>query len=119
MAQASTERTQWEYVHIQAASTNAAGFTRALNDAGERGWELVSVTNNDPTVGINSILAILRRLIEPLPEPDDLSEDWKPDPSGRFERRYWDGEAWTMRTTTADTEHRDPPTRRTPAQVPQ
>ena len=110
---------QWEYVSLQAISIGLQGLTEMLNDAGARGWELVSITNNDRLVGPNSLVAIMRREIVPLPAPEDESADWKPDPSGRFKGRYWDGEAWTMRTMTDGTEHRDPPTLRSPATVPQ
>ena len=109
------ERDQWEYVHIQVTSMGVKGLTEALNDAGARGWRLVSITNNDKMIGLNSIVALMTRPIEPLPEPDDLAPDWKPDPSGRFKGRYWDGEAWTFRTMTDGTAYRDPPTARTPA----
>ena len=113
------ERTQWEYIGLQARSNELDGLLQRLNDAGARGWELASITNNDPSVGLNSIVAIMRRPIEPLAEPDDTSADWKTDPSGRFDTRHWDGEAWTMRTRRDGVEHRDPPTARTPAQVSQ
>lgn len=112
-------RTQWEYIALQGHSNGVRGLLENINDAGARGWELVSITDNDQMVGLNSIVAILRREVEPLAEPDDTDADWKPDPSGRFKGRYWDGEAWTMRTMTDGVEHRDPPTTRTPARVPQ
>jgi hypothetical protein len=110
-------RVQWEYVHIEVNSMGLKGLTQTLNDAGARGWELVSITNSDKTIGLNSIVALMRRPIESLPEPDDESADWKPDPTGRFNGRYRDGEAWTFRTMTDGVEHRDPPTLRTPAQL--
>ncbi len=109
--------TQWEYIGLQAHSNALQSLVERLNDAGARGWELISVTNNDPTIGANAVLAMLRRPIEPLADPDQTDPGWKGDPSSRFEERFWDGEAWTMRTRTAATEHRDPPTSRTPAQV--
>jgi Protein of unknown function (DUF2510) len=37
--------------------------------------------------------------------------DWLPDPSGRFDSRYWDGERWTravMRDGEVDTDAEDP-----------
>lgn len=109
---------QWEYVHIEASSLDAPELVKALNDAGVRGWELVSVAGSD-RVGMDAVLAVLKRPIDPFDPPEDPVEGWKPDPSGRFEGRYWDGEVWTMRTTTAGQDHRDPPTRRTPARVEQ
>ena len=110
------ERTQWEYIGLQAQANSLQGFIEMMNDAGARSWELVSLTNND-RIGLSSVVAIMRRPVEPLPDPDDTDADWKPDPAGRFSSRYWDGESWTMRTMTDGIEHRDPPTSRTPAQV--
>jgi hypothetical protein len=112
-----SDRELWEYVSLQVNSMAVGGLTTTLNDAGARGWELVSVTNNDRMVGVNSIVALMRRRIVPLPPPEDLSADWKPDPSGRFKGRLWDGECWTFRVMTDGKEDRDPPTRRTPATV--
>ena len=34
---------------------------------------------------------------------------WLPDPSGRFERRYWSGTAWTEHVTSGGTPSTDPP----------
>lgn len=35
--------------------------------------------------------------------------DWYPDPSGRFEFRYWDGETWTGHVSTGGESSWDPP----------
>jgi hypothetical protein len=35
---------------------------------------------------------------------------WYPDPSGRFEMRYWDGLAWTEHVSRQGQQHTDPPT---------
>ena len=34
---------------------------------------------------------------------------WYPDPSGRFEMRYWDGTAWTEHVSRAGQQYTDPP----------
>lgn len=35
---------------------------------------------------------------------------WYPDPSGRFEMRYWDGNAWTEYVSRQGVQYTDPPT---------
>ncbi len=37
--------------------------------------------------------------------------DWYPDPTGRHQHRYWDGERWTAWVADAGATSRDPPTR--------
>jgi hypothetical protein len=34
---------------------------------------------------------------------------WYPDPSGRFEMRYWDGSAWTEHVSRQGQQFTDPP----------
>jgi hypothetical protein len=36
---------------------------------------------------------------------------WYPDPSGRFELRYWDGNQWTEHVARAGQQFTDPPVR--------
>jgi hypothetical protein len=40
---------------------------------------------------------------------DAPAADWYPDPSGRFQFRYWDGEAWTGHVSTDGKTDWDPP----------
>ncbi len=51
---------------------------------------------------------------EPEPEPAPAAEStvpagWYADPSGRFELRYWDGNAWTEHVSRAGQQYTDPP----------
>ncbi len=51
---------------------------------------------------------------EPEPEPAPAPEStvpagWYADPSGRFELRYWDGNAWTEHVSRAGQQYTDPP----------
>ena len=50
----------WEYTFLQFKSMFLAEMTRALNDAGAKGWELVAVTNNDKLLGVNAIAAVMK-----------------------------------------------------------
>ena len=39
----------------------------------------------------------------------DVAADWYPDPSGKFEFRYWDGETWTGHVSSGGETSWDPP----------
>lgn len=106
----------WEYASVVVSSVSFRELIETLNNAGAKGWELVSITNNDPTVGANMLVAVLKRRIDPFEPPTNTSEGWKPDPSERHQYRWWDGECWTFTVADGEDESRDPPTRLTPAQ---
>jgi hypothetical protein len=38
-----------------------------------------------------------------------IAAGWLPDPSGRYERRYWSGQAWTEHVTSDGVPGSDPP----------
>lgn len=44
-----------------------------------------------------------------MSQADAPAADWYPDPSGRFQFRYWDGEAWTGHVSTDGQTDWDPP----------
>ncbi len=90
------EHRRWEYFRIS-SSTNASNILLdRLNDLGAAGWEVVGFSFADKTLGINALFAILKREIDPLPDPPPgTTEGWQADPSGRFARRMWSGTHWT------------------------
>ena len=45
----------------------------------------------------------------PSPQPATPA-NWYPDPSGRFELRYWNGTAWTEHVSRGGVQYTDPPT---------
>lgn len=107
---------QWEYAHVTTPSVSIKDLVRRLNDLGAEGWQLVTMDDVDKTIGFNSLTAILRREIVPLPPPDALADGWHSDPSGRYDLRHWTGQAWTFHVARAadKSTHRDPPTARKP-----
>jgi hypothetical protein len=105
----------WEHSYVQTSTAGLPDLTRILNDLGADGWELVSTHSTDKTVGINSVTALIRRRIVPLPPPPKGDEGWYPDPSGRFQHRQWNGRAWTFHVATDGDTQRDPPTRLQPS----
>ena len=44
-----------------------------------------------------------------MSQADAPAADWYPDPSGRFQFRYWDGESWTGHVSTDGNTDWDPP----------
>ena len=109
--------TGWEYLYLKASTVGGMEpLVARVNDLGVEGWELVTLDDVDRTIGANVLIAIMRRRLEPFDAPADTEEGWKNDPSGRFDKRHWNGRAWTFyvgRTADKST-HRDPPTRRAP-----
>lgn len=84
-----------------------------LNGLGSLGWEVVGITAVDPTLGLNSYTALLKRPLMGWPEPADTAPAWQPDPTGRFARRYWDGLRWSQHVTnSAGATETDYPNRR-------
>jgi hypothetical protein len=108
----------YEYAHLStyATSGDLHGLVRQLNDLAVGGWELVSSHSVDKTVGFNGVTTLIRRELAPLPPPANTAADWYPDPSGRWDGRYWNGQAWTYAVARRgeDDPHRDPPTTLTP-----
>jgi len=45
----------------------------------------------------------------PAPTPQAIPAGWYPDPSGRYELRYWDGNAWTEHVARQGQMYTDPP----------
>jgi hypothetical protein len=43
------------------------------------------------------------------PTTPAVPADWYPDPSGRYEHRYWDGSKWTDNVSRAGVMYKDPP----------
>jgi len=112
---------RWEYAHLEIGTNKSLGggvatLTRALNDLGVEGWQLVTLDDVDRTFDVNTYVAMLRRQLVPLPDPADLTEGWYADPSGRCGHRYWNGRTWTFHVSDGGNEYRDPPTLLAPLQ---
>jgi hypothetical protein len=80
-----------------------------LNAYGSLGWEVVGITAADPTIGANCYTAVLKRAAPSLPPPADTAVGWRPDPSGRFQVRHWDGVRWTQHVSTGGVSDSDFP----------
>jgi hypothetical protein len=106
----------YEYSYVETWSTDVVGMVRTLNDLACEGWQLVTMDDVDPTIGVNGLLATVRRRIVPLELPPERGEGWYVDPSGRYDKRFWNGRAWTFSVArVADkSTHRDPPTQLAP-----
>ena len=108
----------WEHSYIQAGTLSLERSTRALNDLGIQGWELVPTRRAEKTLGFNSVAAFLRRRIVPLAAPPLPNPGWYADPSGRHQHRLWNGQSWTCQVADEGERLRDPPTRLTPTPGP-
>lgn len=108
----------FEFAYIQMPTNSMKNMIQRINDLGVEGWELVSLDDHDRTIGINAVVATMKRRLVPLGPPPDEAEGWYPDPAGRFDLRHWNGNAWTFYVAkTADkSRHRDPPTMLPPSE---
>jgi hypothetical protein len=107
----------WEYSYIVTSTVGLKKLIETLNDLAAESWELVTMDDVDHTIGVNSFTAVIKRRIDPLDDPPHRDEGWYPDPSGRFDKRHWNGRAWTFHVARESDKQvlRDPPTRRTPS----
>lgn len=101
----------WEYTYLQHPSVRMDDLHEQLQAHGLNGWEMCGFASMDPTLGFNTLIAVLKRPLPSLPPPDDTTAAWLPDPSSRFELRYWNGTRWTEHVTNAGATASDPPVR--------
>ena len=106
-----SEIPQWEYLHLQPMLNEKGRIRRRLNQLGAEGWEAISLAV-DKGLSITGMNVLLRRPILAPDPPTDLIAAWHPDPTGRFEKRYWDGQFWTVHVANITDERvdEDPPT---------
>lgn len=107
---------QWEFTFVQVNTTQMGLAMEQANKLGALGWEPVGIASADKTIGMNSNVLIFKRPVVPLPPPPDMTQDtFLEDPSGRFDRRRWNGQEWTAEAgMLADRKVViDPPTART------
>jgi hypothetical protein len=70
--------------------------------------EAASVVSAAPTVVAAPTVAPPVAAATPAPA-STTPAGWYPDPSGRFEMRYWDGNAWTEHVARQGQQYTDPP----------
>ena len=84
---------RWEHMEISVATAELATLPAIIEDLGCYGWELAGLAS---VADGAALVAILKRpMVLPHP-PHDRTEGWKPDPCGRWETRWWDGQTWTF-----------------------
>lgn len=91
----------WEYTYVASGTGVKDELIAKLNELGALGWELVNLAAVDRSLGVNSLVAVLKRQALGLPAPEGDPAGWLADPSGRFVRRYWDGLRWTEHVADA------------------
>jgi len=86
---------RWEHKEISVGVDNTASLPAAIEDLGCYGWQLAGLASAHPVSG-ETVIAILKRPMVLPHDPNDRAEGWKPDPCGRWEKRWWDGQTWTF-----------------------
>ena len=112
----------YEYDHVSGPATNPADLTSQLNTKNADGWEVVTIYTWD-----KAVVAIIKRarrgnspsqylatattqVTDAVASPSaSAPANWYPDPSGRFELRYWNGDKWTEHVSTGGQQSTDAP----------
>ena len=102
----------WEYMVINESTVQTEKLSLLLNARGSLGWEVCGFASADPTMGVNQLVAMLKRQVTPWPSPPAPAPDWHPDPTGRYEQRFWDGLHWSQHVSTNGQTDVDYPNRR-------
>jgi len=84
---------RWEHMEISVGADDMATLPTRIEDLGCYGWELAGLAGTGP--GEAGIAVLKRPMVLPH-DPHDRLEGWKPDPCGRWDLRWWDGQTWTF-----------------------
>jgi hypothetical protein len=100
----------WEYrtERVRADSAGIDSLAPMLNDLGAVGWEVVGFAAAG-VADADALVVVLKRPSLPPVPPNDRAPDWKLDPLGRHELRYWDGLRWTEHVSDESRTSTDPP----------
>ena len=97
--------------HVDAMSASVAdstaGVSEAVMDMG--GNAASSVTDAVGAVAAETTQVAETAQAETAVQSSGVPAGWYADPSGRFELRYWDGNAWTEHVSRAGQQYTDPP----------
>ena len=119
-----------EFDHVYASVSKPAELTERLTTKSQDGWEVVGIYTSE-----DSVIAIIKRnapfisstttTAAATTTPASVSQpnttqsvaaptaaapaNWYPDPSGRFELRYWNGDKWTEHVSRAGQQSVDAP----------
>jgi len=86
---------RWEHKEISVTAAELATLPAMIEDLGCYGWELAGLAPAHDGAGA-ALVAILKRPMVLPHDPHDRLEGWKPDPCGRWDTRWWDGQTWTF-----------------------
>lgn len=119
-----------EYMSLKVSSVEHADLATQLTTLSTQGWGVVNIVST----GTDLIAYLSRRQGSATTDPIATSSadtstgwasasaqsaapkaapavpaDWYPDPSRRYEYRYWDGSKWTDNVSRAGVTYKDPP----------
>ncbi len=98
----------WKWEDIKSLDVKHAGpMVKTLQVVDSSGSTELSMART----AADSLLKIYEAM-KPPPSPQESepswAEGWYPDPMGRYEHRFWDGEQWTVHVATGGTQSIDP-----------
>lgn len=119
-----------EYMSLKVSSGDHADLATQLTTLSTQGWQVVNIVSTGvdliayvtrpqpnsagaPATAADGALATSEGWASASKQPvagDQVPPaKWYPDPSGRYEYRYWDGSKWTDNVSRAGVTYKDPP----------
>lgn len=119
-----------EYMSLKVSSAEHADLAIQLTTLSTQGWNVVNIvstgtdliaylsrvqanTATSPTPAVSgssdSAIGWATAATQSIPAQAVAPAKWYPDPSGRYEYRYWDGAKWTDDVSRAGIVYKDPP----------
>lgn len=93
----------WNVVNIVSTGTELIAYVSRPRTADAPSSPAVGNTASDHATGWAAVSQ------QPAAALTTVPAKWYPDPSGRFEYRYWDGASWTDNVSRAGVMYKDPP----------
>lgn len=103
----------WNVVNIVSTGTELIAYVSRPQSARPAVTSTSTASSADNSTGWASVQSAQVAVPQSAPAQTAtpaVPADWYPDPSRRFEYRYWDGTKWTEHVSRAGTVHKDPPT---------
>lgn len=101
----------WNVVNIVSTGTELIAYVSRPQSAKPTVLSTSTASNAEASTGWASVQTA--QVSAPQSSPAQASPavpaDWYPDPSRRYEYRYWDGTKWTDNVSRAGVTYKDPP----------
>jgi hypothetical protein len=101
----------WTVVNIVSTGTELIAYVSRAQSTRSAASSTSTASTADGTAGWASVQTaqVAATQSSPAQATPAVPADWYPDPSRRYEYRYWDGTKWTDNVSRAGVTYKDPP----------